>query len=151
MLRPLGRVAPAIVRRFNDRNPSSVTRQAIDATEWVDEVSGEAISSASVQGFPSGLSFTTPTYANSVVEWKVSGGSSGTDYGIVVAWTGSSGRAEVQVWQSYCIDDLAAEPEPSELTFAEQMALYLGTLPTSPSGLTTGQLWNNGGTFAIVT
>lgn len=150
MLRPLGRVMAAPVRRFNDRHPSAVTLQSIDCAAWLDLYTADALASASVQGFPSGLSFSAPTTTDEAVEWMVSGGSSGTDYGIVVAWTANSGRAEVQVWQSYCIDELASEPEPSELTFAEQMALYLGTLPTSPSGLSTGQLWNNGGTFAIV-
>lgn len=155
MLRALGRVTPAPVRRFDDKPPAAVALQTLDISDWLAAMSGDAFNAATVTCYPSGLTFGAVSQSAGVLSWLASGGAAATDYLVFVSYTSTSGRAGYEIWTCLVPDpfDAAAgsiaAPVVDLTTFTAQMQAFLATLPSSSVGLSSGSLWNNGGILAI--
>ncbi len=152
MIRPLGRVVPAPVLRFADKHPSAVAVQRVDVTDWLAQLADDAIATLSVTAYPDTLTISADTIADSPdLHWLAAGGTDGTDHIVLVAFTATSGRADVQVWQCLVRNPTTDLAITEGITLDSQFRAFLATLPTSPDGLAVGAPWNNGGTVSLVT
>jgi len=151
MLRPLGRVAPAPVLRFDDKNPAAVALQRHDVSDWLALVASDAVATVSVTAYPDTLTISGAVAEGDYVRWFAAAGTDGTDHLVIVAWTATSGRSEVLVYRCLVTDPASDVAVDASLGFADQFRAFVAALPGSPAGLSAGELWNNGGTIAIVT
>lgn len=148
-LRPLGRVAPAVVQRFADKYPAEIVRQTLDISDWLAEQTADSFASASAAAYPTGATISAVAQASGVLSWTFASGTAGNDYLVVITYTAASGRVGMQLWQCLVNDPTGTIASPSTTSVAALFAAYLATLPTSYVGLSAGQGWNNGGVFSI--
>jgi len=99
MLRPLGRVLPAPVQRFDDKHPDAIVRQSIDLTDWLAEVDADTIDSVDVTS--DGVNISDVSFTGATVEWLAAAGTNETDAEITIVTTAASNRIDVQTWNCW--------------------------------------------------
>lgn len=102
MLRPLGRVVPAPVQRFDDKHPDSNVGCSLDWSDWVDADAGDTLATVDVTSSDLTISDVASTAAGAIT-FQAAGGTAGADAEIAITAISANGRVEVQVWNLYVL------------------------------------------------
>lgn len=175
LLRPLGRVTPAPVLRFDDKPARAVRLQTLDVSDWLAAQAGDAFLSAQASAYPASLTLGDVSQAAGLLSWLASEGVPETDYQITITYTSNFGRVDQQTWRCFVPaapdlvdggDGITTYQELLEIDFLALggsgsdtatywnnggvLAVLDGILPDSPTGLPDGAVWSNGSLVQIV-
>lgn len=145
--RTIGGVLQPIV--WQPKDPSAVLDYSIDIQQTERDTT-DTLANISTAVTPSGLTVAATSITGNTATLWLSGGTALVSYAVTATLTMASGRVLMAVAGITVTTAVAGASGSAPVYTSASLAAAIAALPTDPTGLAVGAVWNDAGTVKVV-